>query len=69
VPGKMSKKKLSPGAALVRHRWEKTTPAERSAIMKSVSRGAGGRPKKPTACSKCGVMCDGAVESRSHCRA
>jgi hypothetical protein len=28
----------------------------------------GGRPKKPTACPKCGQECPGFEEARRHCR-
>lgn len=27
----------------------------------------GGRPKVPTACPKCGAMCEGERQSRVHC--
>lgn len=47
---------------LVRNRWAKTTPEERSANAVGILR------RKPTNCPKCGVVCESYRTALVHCR-
>lgn len=54
-------------AEMARRRWRKIPAAQRKAMMAAAGRKGGRRPI-PTACRKCGAMCESVRASLQHCR-
>lgn len=67
VKAKKAKKKQSAATAaaitLAAARWAKPGADRNQPARAGI---LGGRPKKPTQCKRCGVMCDSTNEARAH---
>lgn len=52
---------------LARKRWAKMKKAQRTEATAAATAASPVTKKRPTACKKCGTMCEGAREAWNHC--